>query len=122
MSSGIIYSKGFQLKPLFDYYINKMLGIFRNKSNKAFLMLISEHLTESGQIHRIQSRWKLQAKDCGAAEISIGFENIVSAFAALATGVGVALLVTAAERVNGQCCCCSNSPRRTWRAILSCVE
>ncbi len=36
MSTGIAYSKGFQLKSLFDYYISKMIGGWLKSPDKNY--------------------------------------------------------------------------------------
>ena len=103
MASGIAYSKNFPLKPLFDYYIHKLLGKKR-LSEKKFIWEFNKVfftrfiLPESGQYRRFVTRWSPVLSHCAASEISIGFDNIVSAFVALAAGAAVALLAAAAER------------------------
>ncbi len=54
---------------------------------------------ESGQYRRMETRWAPALEDCAAQDITISFDNIVSAFAAVAAGAGVAAAAAVAEQV-----------------------
>ncbi len=72
--------------------------IFLHGNSTKFFFPASFCYVESGQYRRFVTRWSPVLSHCAASEISIGFDNIVSAFVALAAGAAVALLAAAAER------------------------
>ncbi len=47
----------------------------------------------------METRWAPALEDCAAQDITISFDNIVSAFAAVAAGAGVAAAAAVAEQV-----------------------
>lgn len=74
----LAFRPGFELMPLINYYLAKAL--------------------EGGQYKRSLVKWSDELKDCQPDNVSLGFENIVSAFGFLSLGLFCSVLLFVFEK------------------------
>ncbi|TRY78465.1 hypothetical protein TCAL_12931 [Tigriopus californicus] len=77
--SGMAFRPGFELLPLFNHYLAKLM--------------------QSGQYERIRLQHLPRPNSCSPKDLTLGFDNIISAFILLAGGVLAALVLAGSERV-----------------------
>lgn len=77
--SGLAFRPGFELLPLFNHYLAKLM--------------------QSGQYERFRHQHLPRAKSCPPKDLTLGFDNIISAFLLLAVGVLTALILAGSEKV-----------------------